>query len=93
MHKKHKDRDQRRHFCRRMAEREGIAVGPEVYEEIMRQIRIGEAKHLEDQSLRVKIKGVRIAGQWLVVVYDRMRKTLVTVLPRTSVFYAELEGK
>lgn len=89
--RKHKDRAQRSHFLRRFAERIGYVPGKDVCEEIVRTIRNGEAVHLEDQSLRVKIKGVRVNGENVVVVYDRNRGSLVTVIPKDSVFYKDLE--
>jgi len=89
--RKHKERAQRAHFLRRFQQRIGYLPRDDTCEEIVRQIRAGEAVHLEDQSLRVKIKGVRVNGEPVVVIYDRMRGSLVTVLPKDSVFYSDLE--
>jgi alkyl hydroperoxide reductase subunit AhpF len=90
-HRKHKDRAQRAHFLTRCSQRIGYVPGKETVEDIVRQIRSGEAVHLYDQSLRVKIKGVLVNGDTMVVVYDKMRGTLVTVLPKSSEFYKELD--
>lgn len=89
--RKHKERSQRAHFLRRFAQRIGYVPGDNTCDEIVRQIRAGESVHLYDQSLRVKIKGIRVNDEPVVVVYDRMRGSLVTVLPKDSAFYADLE--
>lgn len=89
--RKHKDKAQRVHFLRRFSQRVGYVPGHETCAEIVRQIRAGEAVHLYDQSLRVKIKGVRVNSENLVVVYDKKRGSLVTVLPLDSAFYTDLE--
>lgn len=85
--RKHKERAQRAHFIRRFTERIGYVPGDVTIDEMIRQVRSGESAHLYDQSLRVKIKGVKINGDKIVVVYDKMRGSLVTVIPRDSVFY------
>jgi len=89
--RKHKERAQRVHFLRRFTERIGYCPGDDTCAEIIRQIRDREAVHLYDQSLRVKIKGVRVNGEPVVVIYDRMRGSLVTVLPKDSEFYRDME--
>jgi hypothetical protein len=89
--RRHKERAQRAHFLRRFQQRIGYLPADDTCEEIIRQIREREAVHLDDQSLRVKIKGVRVNGEPVVVIYDRLRGSLVTVLPKDSVFYQDLE--
>lgn len=78
------------HFRRRMAQRHALAVTPADVRFIIHQIQCGQAVHIWDQSIRVKIKGVKLNGEWLVVIYDSIRKTLVTVLPKENEFYKGL---
>jgi len=72
-----------------MAERHSICVDRDLHNQIVDKIQMGASVHLYDQSLRVKIKGVQINGEWIVVVYDKMRKTAVTTLPKESEFYQD----
>jgi hypothetical protein len=89
--RRNKDRAQKIHFLRRFVERVGYVPDKVTIDEMLRQIREGEAVPLYDQSLRVKIKGIKVNGKNLVVVYDRSRGTLVSVLPMDSAFYQDLE--
>ncbi|HSV43256.1 MAG TPA: hypothetical protein VLJ10_01755 [Candidatus Bathyarchaeia archaeon] len=89
--KRHKERAQRIHFQRRFSQRIGYVPDTVTCEGIIRQIKQGESVHLFDQSLRVKIKGVKVNGENVVVVYDKLRGSLVTVIPKDSVFYTDLE--
>lgn len=79
-----------RHFARRFSERIGFQLTDALYQRIIALIQGGKAVHLYDQSLRVKIKGVHVDGVDIVVAYDKLRGTLVTVLPKDSVFYKDL---
>jgi ASC-1-like (ASCH) protein len=80
------------HFRKRLLERTGLYIERYEVDILIDQIIKKQAIHLEDQSLRVKIKGVRYKNTWLVVVYDRIRRSLVTILPETSFFYQELNA-
>ena len=82
---------QKAHFQKRLVERVGIMLDSAALSIIIDNIKEGRAVHLYDQSNRVKIKGVKYSDLWLVVVYDRLRKSLVTVLPHDSEFYSILK--
>jgi len=84
--RKRKDKTQRRHAVKRFHQRCGVALTPELHEQIIQSIRDanmkkGTAKFIERQSLRVSVWEVDIAGERRRVVYDSNRKQLVTVLP------------
>jgi hypothetical protein len=73
---------QRLHAKRRFAQRTHVRFGPRVEQLIINQIRQGLAVLVKKQSLRVRVYDVEHEGEKLRVVYDRNRKTIVTVLPK-----------
>ena len=81
-----KARSQRDHFKRRVQQRYGVTIDKRLYRDIIERIQRGEAVPIEKQSLRLTVFGVTIEAEGEVVdmrvVYDRDRKTLVTVLPK-----------
>jgi len=70
---------QRAHARRRARERLGIDLKPHVESDIIRRIEEGEAKLARKQSLRVHVYFLEVEGQEVAVVYDRARKTVVTL--------------
>jgi len=70
------------HAARRAWEREGFDFHHDRQLQAVRQIQAGEAEHYETQSNRVSLWWVTIDGHRLKVVYDKYRKTIVSVLPR-----------
>lgn len=76
-----KSKDQKRHFNCRMYQRYGLILSDGEYKNIVSLIRKGRATLVERQSLRIGIFDVRIRDKKYRVVYDRKRKTLVTVFP------------
>ncbi|MDO8640845.1 MAG: hypothetical protein Q7R33_04825 [Nitrosarchaeum sp.] len=80
------------HFQRRMIERQGTFLDPQSVIAIIRKIQSGESLHLRTQSNRVTIKGVKHNEKWFVVVYDKLRKSLVTILPETNGYYKKLQN-
>lgn len=54
----------------------------EAEREIVGKIRGGRATFIRRQSNRVSLFGVIFAGQETVVVYDKSRGTVVTLIPR-----------
>ena len=86
LHRKKKPRitkadTQRAHAGRRALERFGIMFGPISQKEAIRQIQSGEAQFLHRTSNRVSVWIVDIQNKKLEVVYDKQRKTIVTILP------------
>lgn len=72
-----KRKAQRRHAKRRALERYGMVVGEHTLDDMVRKIQRGEGEFVERQSHRVtlwKVDGRR-------VVYDKVRKTIVSFLP------------
>jgi len=76
-----KKKAQRKHAQRRACERYGLTFGPETHAKLCTQIKNGRAIFLERQSLRVTMFAVYHDGQWIPVVYDTHRHTIVTFLP------------
>ena len=73
---------QKEHAIRRARERYGLEVSVQEYNEACQRICEGRwIKHLEDESLRLTHYLVELAGKQVPVVFDRHRKTIVTVLP------------
>lgn len=80
--KRTKTQNCKKHFRRRFRERFGIDVHKDLYEKIIKQIRTGKAELVERKSNRVKLYKVVIDETEYQVIYDKLRKTLVTVFPR-----------
>lgn len=79
-HKEDKAKTQKRHCKTRLLQRFGEVLTQEVYEDFILQIQTGRAIFIERQSVRVSKFWVDLKGQQIPVVYDRHRKTIVTVL-------------
>lgn len=78
---------QRDHFCKRMSERFNIRVTNNDLEILKKQIINGKSIFIEKDSNRTSIHGVKLNEIWLVVIYDKNRNELVTVLPKTDKKY------
>lgn len=77
-----KTKSQRLHAKRRALERYGISLNRKRYREIVADIQAGRGEFIERRSHRISVWKVKIAGELVRVVYDKIRKTIVTVLPR-----------
>lgn len=76
-----KGKAQQRHAVKRLAERHGIFVSRESYEDLVQKIQNGKARFIDKQSCRISRYVVRCQGQDIFVAYDCHRHTIVTVLP------------
>lgn len=83
MPRKTKQAAERLHANRRCRERYGFSLNDARHRTICAMIHEGsrECVFLERQSLRISLFAVFLEEAWLPVVYDRVRKTVVTVLP------------
>lgn len=88
--KQTKTHTQRDHFKRRMMERYGLTVNRHEYRFMVEMIQNGEAEFIEKQSNRVSAFWLNltvddgVGNSEIVrvrVIYDKLRKTLVTALP------------
>jgi len=70
-----------RHAKIRARERYGISLDENKMRSIVRKIQMGHATFLKKQSNRVSIYLIEVDGQMMRVVYDKLRKVLVTCLP------------
>lgn len=77
-----KKKAQEIHARKRAAERFGVHLTHEAEREILDKITNGKATFIKKESNRVSLFGVIFAGKETVVVYDRARKTIVTLMPR-----------
>lgn len=71
---------ERKHFKRRLFERYGLLVNREEVNEMVRMIQNNNSECIEQQSLRKSLHKVVFRDREILVVYDKMRKTLVTAL-------------
>lgn len=76
-----KARSQELHARQRFRERHGLEVSRADLDRIGALIRSGKSTVVERQSNRVVVHDVEYEGRTRRVVYDRHRKTIVTVLP------------
>ena len=72
---------QKLHAKHRALERYGITLNKTIFRTWIEQIQTGAAKFLERQSNRVSVFEVSYEDKAIPVVYDRLRKTIVTTLP------------
>lgn len=72
---------QKEHAIRRARERYNLYVTDHDYAAACRMIQSGNAEFIEQESLRIVHLKVELAGQKVPVVYDKKRRTIVTVLP------------
>lgn len=78
-----KARSQQKHARRRARERFGIKLTRNDQIDMVGMIRDGRSRMVERQSLRVSVHEVEWDGYKLRVVYDKSRRTIVTVLPES----------
>lgn len=72
---------QLQHAFRRGAQRYGVFLSEESFAELVDQIQTGRGEFVERQSKRVSKWQVQYDGTPMTVIYDKKRKTIVTVLP------------
>lgn len=72
---------QKRHAKQRALQRYGIDLNKTLLRTWVEQIHSGSAKFLERQSNRVSVFEITYNDKQIPVVYDRIRKTIVTALP------------
>ena len=85
---------QKSHFRRRVFERYGITINEGEYEYLVSQIkkRTAQVTFLYKQSNRVSIHKIIYKQLSLVVVYDKLRKSLITALPQDCVEVANIHN-
>lgn len=72
--------NQRIHAKKRLQQRFGININRHEYQELVKQIKCGRAKFLKRESNRVTLFLVEWQGRYIRVVYDGIRKNIVTAL-------------
>jgi hypothetical protein len=85
-----KAKKQSRDARRRARERYALNLHQDAQQQIIRRIEDGEARFVRRESQRVSLWEVEHDGLRLPIVYDRKRKTIVTVLPQEAL---ETEGE
>lgn len=76
-----KKKSQKKHAKRRAFERYGIVLNEDELKQIASYIRKGKADLIRKRSNRVSVYMVRWKDKSYPVVYDRLRRTIVTFLP------------
>lgn len=79
-----KAHSQRIHAKKRALERCGVNLNRHDMRELVTSIQKGHFSLLEKQSNRVSVFKAKIDEEYYPVVYDRQRKTIVTVLPKDA---------
>jgi len=69
------------HFKKRFLERYGIDPNRHMRREMLEMIQRRECVILDTQSCRISVLDIMFGGRHYPVVYDKKRKSLVTVLP------------
>jgi len=72
------------HAIRRAAERYGLRIGKRTLQRLVADIQQGRGTFIRRQSNRVSLWQLNVEGRPVRVVYDRLRKTIVTFLPPES---------
>ena len=71
---------QKEHAYRRLKQRFGIILTDELHKEFIKKIISSEGKFVEKQSCRVSVWDVKYEGQTIRLVYDKVRKVIITCL-------------
>jgi len=79
-----KKKAQQRHARKRFAERYGVVFDPRLERDFIQIIQSGDARFVEKQSNRVSLFDITMGEEVFRVVYDKERKTIVTVLPKEA---------
>jgi hypothetical protein len=79
-----KSESQRRHADRRAWERLGHGLSDWRHKDWVQQIQSEIGLFLRKQSLRISVWAVREDNEYIAVVYDKKRKTIVTVLGKVE---------
>lgn len=72
------------HAFKRAAQRYELDFTKRMKQEIVSQIQSGDAEFIEKQSNRVSLFWVNINDKHCKVVYDKIRKSIVSFLPQES---------
>lgn len=78
-----KAKAQRGHAKRRAYERYGLVLTQHDLNVLVKRIRAGEGFIIERQSLRITVRALEVRGQVCHIVYDSVRGTVVSFLPKT----------
>ena len=75
-----KGKSERFHARRRFGERMGVTLTRKMHHDLVQRIREGKATFVERQSNRITLWRMNVKGESCVVVYDKARGNIVTVL-------------
>jgi hypothetical protein len=81
-----KKKSQKQHAQKRAAQRYGMTVGPQTYNELCKKVQTSspDCVFLEKQSNRVSMFAVLLEDKWVPIIYDKQRHTIVTFLPEEA---------
>jgi len=80
-----KKQAQIQHAKRRCAERLGVVISRKDIKDMVNRIQQGDGEFVRKQSNRVTLWKMDIAGQEATVVYDKLRKTIVSVIAQNDI--------
>jgi hypothetical protein len=72
------------HFKNRMLQRYGIEVNRSLFNQFVRQIQNGETLYYYKQTNTKTVHYISYEGEILPIIYDKLNKNLVTVLPKNN---------
>lgn len=81
LRRKNKAKCQKKHFLRKVVERTGQVLTKGDYFKVILSIEKGTVPLVREQSNRVALFSFPLGGKDRTIVYDRIRKTPVTVIP------------
>lgn len=83
-----KKKCQQDHFSKRCIDRIGYQLTQTTVEKIIQDIQEGKLEFVEKQSNRISKFKYEVLDKSFILVYDRQRKTLVTILYPDEEYYA-----
>jgi hypothetical protein len=86
-----KKKSQRDHFQKRSIQRIGSFIQKSEIERIINEIKANKTIHIGRLSNRVSAHGIEISGETVIVLYDKIRKELITVLPKEHYLYKKIK--
>lgn len=88
-----KEKSQKIHARKRGMQRYGLQIGPKTYDQLCNRIQNKgpEVVFLLKESNRVSHFAIKHDGDWLPVVYDKERGTIVTFLPKEALEQYEVK--
>ena len=81
-----KEKSQKIHAQKRCKQRYGLTLGTKTYDALCAKLREqgDDCVFLFKESNRVSLFAIKHEGEWVPIVYDKIRHTIVTFLPKEA---------